>query len=149
MTEYRKRSDGSMLYSMQAFRQAHPLTSFPPIIPESVINEFEYDQIQPSTPPTPKYHEKVERDGVEQSGGKWVEKWKVTDMGKTAMDNSQAANARTDRNRLLTESDWTQLGDITLSSDKKTEWTNYRTALRNLPTASGWPWDHTLPTKPS
>ena len=104
-----------MLYSMQAFRQAHPLTSFPPIIPESVINEFEYDQIQPSTPPTPKYHEKVERDGVEQSGGKWVEKWKVTDMGKTAMDNSQAANARTDRNRLLTESDWTQLGDITLS----------------------------------
>lgn len=43
------------------------------------------------------------------------------------------------RNELLTKSDWTQGNDSPLSNSKKTEWANYRTALRNLPDASGWP----------
>jgi len=54
---------------------------------------------------------------------------------------------RTERNRLLGESDWTQNRDVVLSNDA--EWKTYRQALRDLPAnTTDWtnpPW----PTKPS
>lgn len=40
---------------------------------------------------------------------------------------------RTERDRLLTNSDWTQGGDSPLTSAKKTEWATYRTKLRDVP----------------
>ena len=60
------------------------------------------------------------------------------------------ANLREQRDKLLKDSDWTQLADKGgLSDSKVTEWATYRQSLRDLPTASGWPHTHTLPTKPS
>ena len=40
---------------------------------------------------------------------------------------------RSNRDSLLTESDWTQMTDSPLSASKKTEWATYRQALRDLP----------------
>jgi hypothetical protein len=40
---------------------------------------------------------------------------------------------RSDRNGLLSQSDWTQFTDVTLSEDKRLEWNQYRQALRDLP----------------
>ena len=40
---------------------------------------------------------------------------------------------RTERNRLLQQSDWTALSDAHLSQDKKDAWFTYRQALRDLP----------------
>ena len=40
---------------------------------------------------------------------------------------------REERNRLLAESDWTQVGDSALISEKSAEWKLYRQHLRNLP----------------
>ena len=40
---------------------------------------------------------------------------------------------RTQRNRLLQQSDWTALSDAHLSQDKKDAWFTYRQALRDLP----------------
>ena len=40
---------------------------------------------------------------------------------------------RTERDRLLTNSDWTQGSDSPLASGKKTEWATYRSKLRTLP----------------
>lgn len=41
-------------------------------------------------------------------------------------------NIRYIRNKLLADSDWTQLVDSPLSSSKKTEWATYRQSLRDL-----------------
>ena len=41
---------------------------------------------------------------------------------------------REKRNQLLTESDWTQIGDVVLAD--KEEWKTYRQALRDLPSVS-------------
>lgn len=41
---------------------------------------------------------------------------------------------REKRNQLLTESDWTQFGDVVLAD--KEEWKTYRQALRDLPSVS-------------
>ena len=40
---------------------------------------------------------------------------------------------RAERDRLLTNSDWTQGSDSPLASAKKTEWATYRTKMRTLP----------------
>ena len=36
------------------------------------------------------------------------------------------------RNELLEKSDWTQINDSQLSTDKKTEWQKYRQELRDI-----------------
>ena len=56
---------------------------------------------------------------------------------------------RSERDNLLLSSDFTQLGDIGLSESKKTEWINYRQALRDLPTNTSDPANPNWPTKPS
>jgi len=49
------------------------------------------------------------------------------------------------RNRLLSESDWTQLSDYPL---EKNLWENYRTELRNIPQNFVNPEDVIWPSKP-
>ena len=56
---------------------------------------------------------------------------------------------RSERDNLLLSSDFTQLGDIGLSESKKTEWINYRQALRDLPANTSDPASPNWPTKPS
>ena len=46
---------------------------------------------------------------------------------------------RLKRNRLLSESDWTQIPDTGLSAIAKVEWTAYRQQLRDLPKTGIWP----------
>lgn len=50
--------------------------------------------------------------------------------------NAASSSLRVTRNRLLQESDWTQLGDVPDATKEK--WKSYRQALRDLP-ASGSP----------
>jgi hypothetical protein len=49
------------------------------------------------------------------------------------------------RSRELSASDWTQLTD---SSANKTEWANYRQALRDLPASNKDPKKIVFPTRP-
>lgn len=52
--------------------------------------------------------------------------------------NEQLATAvRAERDRLLTDSDWTQKRDVVLPNDA--EWVAYRQALRDVPEQSGFP----------
>lgn len=43
------------------------------------------------------------------------------------------AQLRHDRNKLLSESDWTQLADAPLTAETKQDWADYRQQLRDLP----------------
>ena len=65
---------------------------------------------------------------------------------------------REERNRLIAETDWTQLKDIDLDIIRERNWKNYRQALRDLPAKSNPKLDSygnldmssiTWPTKPS
>jgi hypothetical protein len=57
---------------------------------------------------------------------------------------SKAAQVRAQRDRLLADSDWTQVLDAPVN---RTEWATYRQALRDLPQAEGFP-DVSLPAMP-
>lgn len=54
--------------------------------------------------------------------------------------------ARTQRDQLLAESDWTQLPDVPAAI--KEAWAVYRQALRDIPQQPGFPADIVWPTRP-
>ena len=57
---------------------------------------------------------------------------------------------RLKRDALLTESDWTQVNDSPLTTEKKAEWAVYRQALRDLPenNAGVEPLEWVIPVRP-
>lgn len=60
----------------------------------------------------------------------WLERWvEVADMDTGPIIQK--------RNRLLYESDWTQLPDV--PNESKAAWAAYRQALRDLPSQPGYP----------
>lgn len=60
--------------------------------------------------------------------------------------DEKAADARTQRDQLLRECDWTQGRDI--ADAVAVPWATYRNALRNLPEQAGFPNSITWPTPP-
>lgn len=57
-------------------------------------------------------------------------------------------NVREERNRLLTESDWSVLPDVPLSVEFRQQWQEYRQALRDV-TEQQDPFNIVWPVKPS
>jgi len=57
----------------------------------------------------------------------------------------QAAQARSQRDALLSQSDWTQVPDAPVD---QSAWAEYRQALRDLPQQAGFPTEITWPQKP-
>jgi len=75
----------------------------------------------------------------------------MTDAEQTAFEADIVAvdeglPIRIKRNKLLAETDWTQMPDVPDST--KTKWASYRQELRDLPNKSGFP-DVDMPTQPS
>lgn len=164
--EIRNRETGEVT-TVSQFKAQHPNTSFPKQITTQILDNFGYDAVLngPSATVTGPYGVSV-RDGVEQIDGQWFTKFvagpvftDTTDEDgnvTTAADNEAAyragidakaaESARTERNKKLADTDWTQLAD---SSADATAWATYRTALRDLPSTDGWPHNITWPTEPS
>jgi len=57
--------------------------------------------------------------------------------------------ARQERNRLLAQCDWVVVKAQEEGTTVPTPWVEYRNALRDLPSAEGWPLTFEYPTKPS
>jgi len=55
---------------------------------------------------------------------------------------------RIERNRLLSECDWTQLPDSGLTDEKKASWSKYRQELRDMPQQKDFPENITYPEMP-
>lgn len=64
------------------------------------------------------------------------------------MNNNQASNVRSERNRLLAESDWTQMPDVPMGSEQKNQWGSYRQSLRDITQQAEFPWNVIWPSKP-
>jgi len=88
------------------------------------------------------------RDGVQEIDGQWYTKYSVADMddeAKTAKDAEQAKSVRQQRDEKLKATDWRFRSDMNPSQ----AWKDYCQALRDLPTATGFPWDMVWPTEPT
>ena len=164
--EIRNRATGE-LTTISQFKASLPNTSFPKQFTTDVLDSFGFDALLqgPQATVTAPYEISV-RDGVEEIEGQWFTKYitgpiffdTIDEDGevvtaddneaayKTLIDSNAAAAVRTTRTTKLAESDWTQLADSTADKDA---WAEYRTALRDLPSAVGFPHDFTWPEEPS
>ena len=164
--ELRNRTTGAVIIDSQ-FRAENRNTSFPQQLTAEIIDGFGYDPVlegpQATTLPPYQYSQ---RDGVEEINDQWFTKYiagpvftDYTDpdgvvhtaaeqyeqycFGK---DAEQGKAVRTDRNKRLAESDWTQLSDAPVDS---TEWAVYRQELRDITAQEGFPWEVVWPEQPA
>jgi len=78
----------------------------------------------------------------------WTLEWTIQSLSQTEQDlqnDSEAKSVRQIRSEKLKNCDWTQVSD---SPVDKTAWATYRQSLRDLPSATGFPWDMEWPTEP-
>ena len=164
--ELRNQSTGTVITDRQ-FRDSNPGVSFPRVLTAEILNEYGYDPILegPQATVTAPYEISV-RAGIEEVNGQWFTKYVVgptftdtTDEDgvvtsaadneaayRQRIDDEAAERVRTDRNKRLTDSDWTQIADSSADTDA---WTAYRQALRDLPSTAGFPHSVTWPEEPS
>jgi hypothetical protein len=164
--EIRNRETGAVT-TVSQFKASYPNTSFPKNITADIFDSYGYDVVLNGAAATVTAPYGVStRDGVEEINGQWFTRFvagpvftDTTDEDgnvTTAADNEAAYRARidaevaervrTERNKKLADTDWTQLAD---SSADATVWATYRTALRDLPSTDGFPHNVTWPTEPS
>jgi hypothetical protein len=167
--EIRNRSTGEIITTSQ-LKAAHPNTSFPKNITAEVLDGFGYDPVLngAAATVTAPYGVSV-RAGVEEIDGQWFTRFvagpifadTTDDDGNVTtaadneaayranIDNEAAASVRSSRDKALAACDWTVLTDSPLTTAKKTEWKAYRTALRDITAADGFPHTMEWPTEPS
>ena len=160
--EIRNRSTNAVT-TVSEFKALHPNTSFPKQINTQVLDAFGYDPVLngASATVTAPYGVSI-RDGVEEIGGQWFTKFiagpaftdTTDDAGNvtTAADNEAAYKARIDteaaaavrseRNRLIAETDWVIVMAKETGTNIPSAVKTYRQALRDLPSAAGFP--HTM-----
>ena len=150
-------------YTLGDLRRDNPQTSFPKQIGDAILASYGIYHVMPNAEPDydplvqtlvrdaqPQKETRIRQADDEEPDdvavgdsyetGRWV-------IGYTVSNRPQAdaeAAVRNKRDRLLSETDWMALSDVTMSS----EMTTYRQALRDIPSQAGFPASVTWPTKP-
>jgi len=79
---------------------------------------------------------------LQQTDGSWAEKIVKIEISDEQYQNNVATLAqavKADRDRMLAQSDWTQMPDAPVSN--RQAWQTYRQALRDVPLQAGFPFN--------
>ena len=165
MSEYRVRATGEVK-SQGQIRNDNKNMSLPKVWTANVCDALGVDPVlaAPSPAPSSDYKVVLRNGAVQDAKGNWVQAWVEREMfteytdgngdvqtveaQKTAYDtrknNELAVVKRAERDRLLKETDYYGMSDVTMS----TEMTTYRQALRDVPQQEGFPGTISWPDKP-
>jgi len=159
MSEYRNRTTG-VVKTQGQWRNEFANMSLPRVWKAATLDALDLDPVLKSPAATVGDYQVSVRDGVEQdANGNWVERYVARDMfqdttdedGVTTtkaeheaayqagLDAKTAEGHRTTRNKLLADSDWTQMNDSPLSNEDKSAWATYRQELRDMSDLASWP----------
>jgi hypothetical protein len=162
---YRVRSNGNVV-SQGEVRRLFPNTSLPRVWSADVCNQLGIDPVFESPAPEVTRYQTANKNGVTQDAkGNWVWAWTIgptfteytDDEGVThtaaeqeaayvqRIDDEQATAVRADRDKRLSDTDWTQVADAPVDS---AVWSVYRQSLRDVPSQEGFPWEVTWPEQP-
>jgi hypothetical protein len=155
--EVRIRETGQVV-NEQEFRRLYPNTSFPEVLTPDILETFQVDPILegPQATTTPPYEISF-RDGVEEINGKWFTKYSIGPnfeseedeaAYKTRIDDEAAKGIRTQRDRLLQETDWIVIKAKETGTNLSAALKTYRQELRDITTQEGFPHTITWPEKP-
>jgi hypothetical protein len=137
-------------YTVGDLRRDNPNTSFAKHVPEAVMAEFGMFPVGYEAAPVfdPMTH-RVENSNLPVlKDGKWMLTKTVVALTAEQIASRDAAKAkevRSQRDRLLAETDWTQIGDAPVDA---IVWQTYRQALRDITSQAGFPHNVVWPTKP-
>ena len=136
-------------YSVGQLRKDNPNVSFPKTPSAQVLANWGVYNVKPTAQPSyDKATEAIVRANPVLVDGEWTEVWEVQTVSadeQAARLASQERDMRSQRDRKLAESDWTQVADEPVD---KAAWATYRQALRDVPSQAGFPWDVSWPTQP-
>lgn len=158
MSEYRNRTTG-VVKTQGQWRNEFANMSLPRVWKAATLDALDLDPVLRSPAATVGDYQVSVRDGVEQNAnGDWVERYVARDMfqdttedGVTTtkaeheaayqatLDAKVAEGHRTTRDKLLADTDWTQMNDSPLTNEAKTAWATYRQELRDLTDSDAWP----------
>ena len=159
MSEYRNRTTG-VVKTQGQWRQEFSNMSLPRVWKAATLDALDLDPVLRSPAATVGAYQVSVRDGVVQdANGNWVENYVARDMfsdttdedGVTTtkaeheaayqagLDAKVAEGHRTTRDKLLADTDWTQMNDSPLTNEAKTAWATYRQELRDISDLDSWP----------
>lgn len=145
MTMYAKLSSGQVSkfpYTSADLRKDFPQTSFPESMADVDLASYDVVEVQKTEPPNAdSATHQVKGATAALVDGVWQQQWTVIELSA----EQASANVRAQRNQRLAETDWTQLSDSTNAAT----WIDYRQALRDVPSQTGFPYEITWPTPPS
>jgi len=163
--EYRIQSTGEVKTQGEV-RRMFPNTSLPKVWGANVCASLGIDPVLITPKPETTGYTTAVRDGATQdANGNWVQAWKVVDMfqdytddeGVTHtkadqeaayqadLDAKAAASVRTQRDKLLAESDWVTVKAVdqnaqdSLGIQVPQVWLDYRQALRDITSHANFP----------
>ena len=159
MSEYRNRTTG-VVKTQGQWRNEFANMSLPRVWKAATLDALDLDPVLKSPAATVGTYQVSVRDGVVQdANGNWVENYVARDMfsdttdedGVTTtkaeheaayqagLDAKVAETNRTTRDKILADTDWTQMNDSPLTNEVKTAWATYRQELRDLSDLDAWP----------
>lgn len=127
-------------YTIGQLRRDNPQTSFPCIIPDSVLADYSvYPCSIVDVDIDPLVQTKVDGDYTQTNNV-----WSLQRVASNLPQQDAERNVREHRDALLSETDYLALSDNTMSAAM----TTYRQALRDITGQAGFPYSVTWPTKP-
>lgn len=128
-------------YSIGQLRRDNPNTSFPKRPSDELLAGWGVYPYTMQDQPTADYMtQTLTPTALTEVDGAWTQGWEVSNL--SAEDAGR--NIRSQRDSLLSQTDWMALSDVTMTP----EWAAYRQSLRDVTDQAGFPWSITWPTKP-
>lgn len=139
-------------YSIDLLKKDNSQTSFPDIIPETILaewNVFSVEQMQ--FPNFNQYTENVREDIPQFIDGKWKQIWIVEPATPEQIEertNELKSSIRGERNQKLQESDWVVAYSLEKGQSVPQQWQDYRQALRDITAQENFPFSVEWPISP-
>jgi hypothetical protein len=131
----------SFPYELSQLKNDNSSTSFPAVIPASVLANYNVFEVALTARPDIDSRTHKVTQEVAEVNGVWTQEWIIQRLPTEQAINNVCA----DRNIQLSDSDWTQLPD---SPVDRVAWAVYRQALRDVTTQLNFPWNTQWPESP-
>ncbi len=140
-------------YSIGNLRRDNPNTSFPRNPSDELLAEWNVFPVVKQDPPTfDAATQDLNETNPTLSSNQWLQTWSVTAASSDEIaqrTTDKQADVRAQRNQLIAETDWVVVMAKEVGTNIPAAMKTYRQALRDLPSAAGFPHTMTWPTKPS
>ena len=140
-------------FSIGDLRRDNPNTSFPRNPSAELLAEWNvFPVVQQDPPSFDASTQNLNEVNPTLTSDQWLQTWSVTaaSSDEIAQRTTDAeAQVRAQRNNLIAETDWVVVMAKETGTNIPAAMKTYRQALRDLPSAEGFPHTMTWPTKPS